>query len=89
MSKQPTGGEQTYVLAQSMTEKRRKTTNLTIDGRILEIIKGIAKGRDLSVSRYIEEHFYHEFRKAGIIPPPPDFEPLGERRGGDRSKEKD
>lgn len=65
-------------------EKRRRTTSITIDGRILDKIKLIAKDRNITVSRYIEEYFFNEFKRTGVIPP--DMEPFGETRGGDRTK---
>jgi hypothetical protein len=67
-----------------MQDKRRRTTSITIDGRVLDKIKLIADGRGITVSRYIEEHFFNEFKRTGIIPP--DMEPFKETRGGDRSK---
>jgi hypothetical protein len=67
-----------------MQEKRRRTTSITIDGRILDKIKLIAEDRGITVSRYIEEYFFNEFKRVGIIPP--DMEPFQETRGGDRTK---
>ena len=65
-------------------EQRRRTTSITIDGRILDKIKMIAKDRGITVSRYIEEFFFNEFKRTGIIPA--DMEPFKETRGGDRTK---
>jgi hypothetical protein len=70
-----------------MQEKRRRTTSITIDGRILDKIKLIAEDRGITVSRYIEEYFFNEFKRTGIIPP--DMEAFGETRGGDRTKSSD
>jgi hypothetical protein len=65
-------------------EKRRRTTSITIDGRILDKIKLIAEDRGITVSKYIEEYFFNEFKRTGIIPP--DMEQFRETRGGDRTK---
>ena len=65
-------------------EQRRRTTSITIDGRVLDKIKLIAKGRGITVSRYIEEFFFNEFKRSGILPA--DMEPFKETRGGDRTK---
>lgn len=69
-----------------MPEKKdkRRTTSITIDERILDKIKLIAKDREITVSRYIEEYFFNEFKRTGVIAP--DMKPIGETRGGDRTK---
>lgn len=64
---------------------RRERFNLTIDGRVLEKMKVLAKMRDISVSRYIEEFFVNEYKRSCVLPP--DFEPFKETRGGDRTKQ--
>jgi hypothetical protein len=68
-------------------EKRRRTTSITIDGRILDKIKELAETKGVTVSRYIEEYFFNDFKKTGIFPP--HIEPFGETRGGDRTKSSD
>lgn len=67
-----------------MSETRRQRTNLTIDGRVLEKIKLIAEMRGISVSQYVEEYFFREFKRIGMFPP--EEKPPGENRGGDRTK---
>ncbi|MEM1394951.1 MAG: DUF6364 family protein [Cyanobacteria bacterium P01_H01_bin.150] len=65
-------------------EQRRRTTSITIDNRVLEELKRLAKNKGISVSRYIEEYFFNEFKQLGIFPP--EMEPFKETRGGDRTK---
>lgn len=65
-------------------EQRRRTTSITIDNRVLEELKRLAKNKGISVSRYIEEYFFEEFKRIGIFPP--EVEPFQETRGGDRTK---
>ena len=67
-------------------DNKRRTTSITIDERIQDKIKLIAQDRDITVSRYIEEYFFNEFKRTGIIAS--DMEPIGEARGGDRTKRK-
>jgi predicted DNA-binding protein len=65
-------------------EQRRRTTSITIDNRVLEELKRLAKNKGISVSRYIEEYFFDEFKRIGIFSL--DEEPFKETRGGDRTK---
>lgn len=66
-----------------MTNKR-VTNSVTIDERIWELIKENAGRRKISISKYLEEYFINEFKRTCILSP--DFEILGETRGGDRTK---
>lgn len=66
-----------------MTNKRI-TNSVTMDERIWKLIKENAERRKISISKYLEEYFVNEFKRICILPP--DFETLGETRGGDRSK---
>lgn len=70
-----------------MQERKRRTTSITIDSLVLDKINLIAKDRDITVSRYIEEHFFCELQRIGLIPP--EIEALKETRGGDRTKSSD
>lgn len=75
----------TYVL-ELMTdqEPKRRTTSITVDSRVLEKLKELADNKGISMSRYIEEYFFNEFKRIGIFSQ--EIQPCKETRGGDRTK---
>lgn len=64
----------------------RKRITYTIDERIGDLIAKLAKLENVSRNRYLENHFANVGIRTGLLPA--DFEPLGETRGGDRTKSK-
>lgn len=64
----------------------RKRISYVIDERIVELIAKLARQESISRNRFLEKHFAQVGIRLGALPP--DFEPLGETRGGDRKSKK-
>lgn len=60
----------------------RKKTTLLIDDRVIAALGKLARRQNMSVNRFVENHFFDLAKTEGFIPQ--DAEPLGETRGGDR-----
>ncbi len=66
---------------------KRKSTTFRLDERIIKAMDKAAKQANASKNRYIENIFLKHCQALGILPM--DFEPLGETRGGDRTKKEE
>jgi hypothetical protein len=66
-----------------MPERKRKAVTYRIDEAIIKAIDKIARENNSSVNRYIENLLYAHCKQKGELI---NIEPLGETRGGDRSK---
>lgn len=68
-----------------MEMTKRKASTFRLDERVLEAVTKAAKLHNTSKNHYIETLFIKHCQALGLINM--DFEPLGETRGGDRTKD--
>ena len=63
---------------------KRKATTFRLDERIIDVLDKVATRANNSRNKYLEILLMEHFKSLGDLPE--DFQPLGETRGGDRSK---
>ena len=63
---------------------KRKATTFRLDERIIDVLDKVATRANNSRNKYLEILLMEHFKNLGDLPE--DFQPLGETRGGDRSK---
>ncbi|MEM9093166.1 MAG: hypothetical protein AAGC93_31120 [Cyanobacteria bacterium P01_F01_bin.53] len=63
----------------------RKRRSYHLDERVIEAIQKLAGDSYTSANRYLEMLLFDIAKAKGALPP--DAEPLGETRGGDRTSE--
>lgn len=64
----------------------RKQANYRLDDRVIDAIAELAQDANLSANRYLEILLFNHAKERGKLPN--EAKPLGETRGGDRSKPK-
>lgn len=64
----------------------RKTRTFRLDEIVIEGLNELAKRKNSSANRLLENSLFEMLRKEGVITD--DIEPLGETRGGDQKSEK-
>lgn len=64
----------------------RKNRTFRLDERLLDGLSALAKKKNMSANKYLENWLLATCVKEGVLPP--DTEPLGEQRGGDRTQTK-
>ncbi|MEM8806870.1 MAG: hypothetical protein AAGF01_12655 [Cyanobacteria bacterium P01_G01_bin.38] len=65
----------------------RAKRSYSLDTRVIEGLKELAKDNFTSANRYLEEVLFKHLQAKGVIPD--DARPLGELRGGDFTSKKD
>lgn len=65
----------------------RKQANYRLDDRVIDAIADLAHESNLSANRYLETLLFNHAKDMGKIPA--DAMPLGETRGGSRTKSDD
>ena len=65
----------------------RKAVTYRFDDRLIAALKEKAQQSNNSVTNWLETHLIEVMKTEGFLPQ--DFQPLGETRGGDRSKNAD
>ncbi len=71
-------------MVSSVMKMPRKRRSYVLDERVINAIATLAAKSEMSANRYLEKLGWLHAQQAGIIPM--DARPLGETRGGDRSK---
>ncbi|KOP23403.1 hypothetical protein AMR41_26275 [Hapalosiphon sp. MRB220] len=64
--------------------RKRKAVTYRIDETVINALKELAIDRNTSVNNFLETHLFNLLKKEGYISQ--DTRPLGETRGGDRTK---
>ena len=62
----------------------RQQKTFRLDERVLDALKVQSQKSETSVNNWVESLLIETLKRTGALPP--DFEPLGETRGGDRTK---
>ena len=65
----------------------RKNATYRLDQRLVEEIQSLAKEQNTSSNRWLENALINLLKASGRISP--DFQPLGETRGGHKTKSED
>ncbi|WP_026736324.1 hypothetical protein [Fischerella sp. PCC 9605] len=64
--------------------RKRKAVTYRIDETVVNALKELAIDRNTSVNKFLETHLFNLLKSEGYISE--ETRPLGETRGGDRSK---
>lgn len=67
-------------------DRSRKTRTFRLDEIVIDGLNELAKRRNSSANRLLENSLFELLKSEGIIAP--DTEPLGETRGGDQKSDK-